>query len=128
MIHTSIFKSGKKVKSLFSTDSTGREIFRATMSNNGFNVLIRALRLNDPATRKNRKDEDPTAAISWLFQTSIKNSQTNFNMGSNVCIKEMLMSFRSKCPFKTYMPSKPVRNGIKIIALTDARNNYFYNG
>lgn len=39
----------------------------------------------------------------------------------------MLVAFRGRCKFKVYMPKKPARYGIKIMCLTDARNNYLYN-
>lgn len=33
----------------------------------------------------------------------------------------------SGCGFKLYMPMKPMKYELKILCLTDAENNYFYN-
>jgi hypothetical protein len=37
------------------------------------------------------------------------------------------VGFRGRCAFKRYIPSKPEKYGIKVMALTDARTSYFYN-
>lgn len=42
-------------------------------------------------------------------------------------IDEQLVTFRGRCPFRIYIPSKPGRYGIKIWALCDATNAYLYN-
>lgn len=41
---------------------------------------------------------------------------------------ETLLSFRGKCPFKMYIPSKSDKYGLKIISLCDARTFYFFGG
>nr|CAH7763423.1 unnamed protein product [Callosobruchus chinensis] len=52
LIYTSIFKSNhENVDTIFATDGTGRDIFRAVMSRNRFLVLLVALRFEDPETR-----------------------------------------------------------------------------
>lgn len=45
-------------------------------------------------------------------------------MGANVTIDEMLESFRGRCSFRQYMPSKSNKYGIKIQALVDSRTFY----
>lgn len=40
----------------------------------------------------------------------------------------MLIGFRGKCLFRMYMPQKPRKYGIKILAITDARTHYFLDG
>ena len=49
-------------------------------------------------------------------------------MGELTCIDEMLVGFRGRCRFRMYLPNKPRKYGLKIMALTDARTHYFYNG
>lgn len=72
LILCSIFKSGReKLASLFSTDSTGRHIFRGIMSLKRCETLILALRFDDTSTRAERKENDPAAAISYIFNTCI---------------------------------------------------------
>lgn len=45
-----------------------------------------------------------------------------------MCIDEMLDSFRGKHRYKMCIPNKPCKYGIKIMCMTDARTQYFYNG
>ena len=42
-----------------------------------------------------------------------------FNPGRDICIDEQLVPFRGRCSFRQYMPSKPVKYGLKIWALCD---------
>ena len=128
LIFTQIFKSGgESVESLFATDGTGRDLFRCTMTMKRFLFLLACLRFDDAATREVRKQTDPVAAISQIFDMLIDNSQKMYSLGSSVCVDEMLVAFRERCKFKVYMPKKPVKYGIKIMCLADARNSYLYN-
>lgn len=128
LVFSSVFKSGNEsVHSLYATDGTGREIFRCTMSKERFLYLLNALRFDDPSTRKERQKSDPGAAISEIFDQFIKNCQEHYSLGEYVCIDEMLVAFRGKSKFKIYMPKKPAKYGLKIMAMTDARTNYLSN-
>lgn len=128
LLYTAIFKSNDEdVRSIFATDGTGREIFRATMSRERFQVLLIALRFDNPDDREQRKIDNPTAAISELFDMFVERIRTSYKIGANGCIDEMLVGFRGRCRFKMYIPSKPEKYGIKIMALTDARTTYLYN-
>ncbi|KAK9720758.1 Transposase IS4 [Popillia japonica] len=121
--------SGKRfVLSLFSTKSTGRPIFRAVMSGKRFEILILALRIDNPANRDERKNNNPSAAIMDIFQRFVKNCQNLYSLGAYACMDDMLIPFRGRCKFKVYMPAKPNIYGLKVLALTDARTSYFYNG
>lgn len=37
-----------------------------------------------------------------------------FEPGVNLCVDEQLNSFRGKCSFRQFMPSKPAKYGLKI--------------
>lgn len=125
---TSIYKSNhENVLSLFSTKATGRPIFRAIMSGKRFEILIICLRFDDPLTRTERKKSDPAAAISHMFQRFVSNCQRIYSLGEYGTIDEMLVPFRGRCKFRVYMPNKPNKYGLKVLALTDARTSYFYN-
>ncbi|CAB3260710.1 unnamed protein product [Arctia plantaginis] len=39
----------------------------------------------------------------------------------------MLVAFRGRCKFRQYIPSKPAKYGLKIIALVDAKTFYITN-
>lgn len=128
LIFSSIFNSNhENIETLFATDGTGRDIFRAVMSSKRFAVLLSALRFDNFEDRAGRIKQDPTAAISYVFNSFIENCQSVYGIGQSTTIDEMLVSFRGRARFKMYMPNKPCKYGIKIMCLTDARNSYLYN-
>lgn len=128
LLYTQIFKSSHEdLNSLFAKDGTGRNIFRVTMSAYRFSTILLCLRFDDPQTREERKKKNAEAAISDIFDLFIQNCQKLYSVGENVCVDEMLVAFRGRCKFKMYMPNKPNKYGLKIMCLTDARNNYLLN-
>jgi hypothetical protein len=42
-------------------------------------------------------------------------------------VEEELVTFRGRCPFKQYIPSKPGGFGIKFWTLSDNKSSYVYN-
>jgi len=128
LIYSSVFKANNEsVLSLYATDGTGRKVFRCTFSKERFLFLITALRFDNPADRQDRTKEDPAAAISNILQNFIENSQQCYSIGETACVDEMLIAFRGRCRFRMYMPNKPAKYCIKIIAMTDARTQFLYN-
>ncbi|XP_050309025.1 uncharacterized protein LOC126745295 [Anthonomus grandis grandis] len=123
---TAIFKSNhENIDTIFKTNGTGREIIRCIMSKERFAFLLLALRFDNTDDRAFRKVTDPAAPISQIFQLFVENCQASYSIGSSGCIDEMLVGFRGRCKFKMYIPNKPTKYGLKIMCLTDARNNFF---
>ncbi|KAJ8936781.1 hypothetical protein NQ318_008997 [Aromia moschata] len=79
-------------KTIFATDGTGRDIFRAVMSEKRFATLLSALRFDNPEDREERKKEDPVAAISCLFNVFIENSQSMYGVVQSTTVDEMLLT------------------------------------
>lgn len=105
-----VFKSNHEdILALFATDGTGRDIFRFTMSKNRFTFLIECLRFDELATRGVRKETDPLAPISEIFNKFVSNSQQNYFCGVNTTIDEMLVPFRGRFKYRLYMKSKPAK-------------------
>lgn len=128
LIYSAAFKSNDEdINSLFSTDGTGRDIFRGVMSKERFAMILICLRFDDAFTREERKQSDVAAAISDVFEEFIKNCQKYYNIGENTTIDEMLVSFRGRCRWKKYMPNKPCKYGLEIKCLTDGTTSYLYN-
>lgn len=128
LYYTAIFKSNKEnLESLFATDGTGRDIFRCTLSLKRILVLLICLRFDDSSTRNERLETDPAAAISNIFNCMIRNSQDCYCIGETACIDEMLLGFHGRCRFRMYMASKPVKYGLKIMILCDAKTHYLLN-
>lgn len=125
---SAIFKSNhENLESMFATDGTGRDIFRATLSMKRVLILLYCLRFDDITSRDERKKNDPAAAISWIFNRMVYNSQASYNICSHACVDEMLVGFRGRCAFRVYMASKPAKYGLKIMILADAQTNYLLN-
>lgn len=123
-----LFKSGNEdVRSLWATDGTGRDIFRATMSLPRFLFILYALRFDDAITRKERLKTDKLAAVSNIFNKYVSMCNANYCPGPNVTIDEMLVAFRGRCSFKMYIPSKPAKYGIKIQIMADSETHYMVN-
>ncbi|KAG5877610.1 hypothetical protein JTB14_010297 [Gonioctena quinquepunctata] len=129
LLHTQIFKSNREdVRALFSKDGTGIDVFRCTMSEKRFLFILACLRFDNPDTRNDRKESNRAAAITYIFETFVRNCQEVYTLSEHTCIDEILVSSRGRCSFKMYFPKKPAEYGLKVMALTDAENNYFYNG
>lgn len=128
LFYTAAFKSNRENSDfIFATDGSGREIFRCVMSQKRFLMLTNCLRFDDSATRSDRLKNDKLAAISELFQLFVNNCQSNYTLGTYVCIDEMLIGYRGRCSFIIYMPQKPDKYGLKLLLLVDAATFYVYN-
>lgn len=124
LIYSSMFKANNEsVLSFYATDGTDREVFRCTFSKERFLFLISVLWFD----RQDRAKDDPATAISNILQNFIDNSQQCYSIGGTACVDEMLIAFCGRCRFRMYMPNKPAKYRIKIMAVTDARTQFLYN-
>lgn len=125
LFYTAIFKENHEhYTSWYSTDGTGREIYRCIMSKNRLEVLLNTIRFDDADTREERLELDLSAPISELFQSFINKCQDVYSVGPCACVDEMLVAFCGRCKFKMFMPKKPAKYGLKIMCITDATNGY----
>ncbi|KRZ09958.1 PiggyBac transposable element-derived protein 4 [Trichinella zimbabwensis] len=108
----------------YNTDGTGVEIFSSTMSLQRLRFLLRCLRFDDHATRSERKLQDKLAAIRMVFDRFVKNCTENYMHSPHVTIDEVLLSFKGRCPFRMYIPTKAAKYGIKIFELSDSKTYY----
>lgn len=121
-------RSGRQnLSDLWASDGTGVEIFRLVMSEQRFHFIQSCLCFDDDTTREQRQQLDNLAPIRELFDTFVENCRTTYSPGEYLTIDEMLVAFRGRCKFRQYIPSKPAKYGIKIIALVDATNFYILN-
>lgn len=112
LIYSAVFNSNhESIRTIFATDGTGRDIFRCVMSKDRFAVLLSCLRFDNPETRLERRKNDPTAPISYIFQQFIENCKNAYSVGQT----------------EMYLPNKPDKYGLKLMCLTDARNGYLFN-
>ena len=101
-------------------DLKGRPIFKATMPLQLFQDITRVIRFDDRSTRNERRERDKLAPIRCLWNKW----ESNLRPYENVTVDEQLVSFRGRCPFRQYIPSKPVRYGIKIWAACCTKTKY----
>lgn len=128
LFYTAIFKENREhYTSWYSSDGSGRDIYRCILSKNRFEILMKAIRFDDAGTRTQRRETDISAPIAELFSSFIQNCQKVYSIGTCACIDEMLVAFRGRCRFRMFMPKKPAKYGLKIMCLADARNGYLLN-
>lgn len=78
LILAGLFKSGHEdVRSLWSSDLTGRPICRTVMARNRFLYILPRLRFDDTETREEQRHDDPLALVSDIFNSFINNSRSN---------------------------------------------------
>lgn len=122
-----VYKShGESYEQLWSEDQ-GRAIFGSTMSLRRFQTIMKFLRFDDRDTRERRRFDDKLAPFRNIWDMFVNQCRDNFTVGPNATVDEQLVSFRGRCPFKVFMPSKPDKYGIKVWVLCDTNTAYAYN-
>ncbi|KAM4031867.1 LOW QUALITY PROTEIN: piggyBac transposable element-derived protein 4-like [Anomaloglossus baeobatrachus] len=104
--------------------STARNIFRATLSLQKFQMISRVLRFDN---RDTRIKSDKLAPIRDVWEKWVQLLPLMFNPGPEVTVDECFLPFHGKCPFQQYMPSKPGKYGIKLWAACDEKTSYAWN-
>ena len=92
----------------------GRPIFRKIISRNRFQDVLRALRFDDAATRRSCRSPNKFSSIRNVFEIWNESLLDAFVSGPNLTVDEQLVAFRSRFPFRQYMPSKSGKYRIKI--------------
>jgi hypothetical protein len=108
--------------------NNGRPIFRATLSKNRMNSLLRFCRFDDAATRNARLEADKLAAISEFWTLFLAQLQVGYVPGDALTVDEQLMPTRGRCKFRQYMRNKPAKYGIKIYWCCDSKSAYPLKG
>ncbi|XP_046382231.1 uncharacterized protein LOC124153174 [Ischnura elegans] len=113
----------------FWSDEFGFPIFKATMSRSRFENILSCLRFDNKETREVRKREtkNKAEAVSEMMNLFSSACKSSFIPGPNITVDEHLCTFRGRCAFKVYIPSKPGKYGIKIWMAVDCENMYIVN-
>ncbi|KAJ8941987.1 hypothetical protein NQ314_010211 [Rhamnusium bicolor] len=64
---------------------------------------------------------DKLAAIRAIFDIFVTNCKNGYCLSAYLTIDEMLAELRGKCNFRQYIPSRHYKDGIKILAMCDAK-------
>ncbi|GBL92721.1 General transcription factor II-I repeat domain-containing protein 2A [Araneus ventricosus] len=116
-----------RIEDIWASDMSGDEFIRTAMSLRRFKFLLQHIRLDDKQTRLERKKLDKLAPVRQFCDRMIQNYQRNYTVGKYATIDEKLMTFRGRCSFRQYIPSKPAKYGLKIFTLVDASTYYTVN-
>lgn len=111
---------------LFDTMRSGIT-YKACMSAERFDFLLRCLRFDDRNTRQDRRVSDKLAPIRDIWEKFIGNCTKWYKPGSYITIDEQLVGFRGRCPFRMYIPNKPNKYGLKLVMLADSSTKYMCN-
>jgi hypothetical protein len=122
-----VYTSKNEAVSQLWNKENGRPIFSRIMPRNRFSMLSSCIRFDDRSTRNSRRENDKLTPFHEIWSKFITRCKANFIPGSDVTVDEQLVTFRGRCPFKMYIPSKPGRYGVKIWILADTETKYCYN-
>ena len=94
------------------------------LTRNRFQEISVNIRFDDIHTRLERCFQSKLYKIDEIFNLFRKNIKRALDPGSNLCVDETLYSYRGRCPFKQYIPSKPAKYGIKLWSIVDNQTKY----
>jgi hypothetical protein len=114
---------GEPVRAVWS-ESEGRKCISQFMSRNRYELMTKYLRFDLTSTRQNRRRLSKFAPMGIVYDVWEQRLSRPFIPHEYVTVDETLVSFRGRCNFKQYMPSKPAKYGLKFCALCDAVTGY----
>ena len=103
-------------------------MYKAAMSVERFEDILRFLRFEDKRTREFHLQTDHMAAFGNIWDLFVSNFKKQHSPHECVAINEPLVPFKRRCRFLQYIPTKPGKYGIKIFWLCDSITNYGFNG
>ena len=92
-----------------------------------FQDVLRVLRFDDTEYRRQHRRDYKLESIRECFDLSVSTLLDGNVPGPMLTVDEELVTFRRRCPFKQYIPSKLGRYGIKFWILSDSKSCYVYN-
>jgi hypothetical protein len=114
---------GEPIRAMWSA-SEGRTCVRQFMVRSRFELITRFLRFDLASTRQCRRQQSKFAPMGSVYDMWEQTLSRPFIPHEYVTVDETLVSFRGRCSFKQYMPSKPAKYGIKFWCLCDAITGY----
>jgi len=105
----------------------GRPIFNKIVSRQCFQYVLRVVRFDDMEYRRQHRSDDKLEPIWECFELWVNTLRDGNVPGSMQTVDEELVTFRGRCPFKQYIPSKPGCYGIKFWILSDSKLICVYN-
>jgi hypothetical protein len=113
-------------RTLFDTLRSAKT-YKACMSAERFDFLLRCMRFDDRNTRQERRESDRLAPIRYFWEKFIENCRKWYKPGSYLTVDEQLVGFRGRCSFRMYIPNKPNKYGLKLVMMADSNTKYMCN-
>lgn len=103
-------------------------IYRAALSKDRFQTILRFIRFDDCQTREERRTHDKAAPIRVIWEKLNENLRKYYTPGDSLTIDEQLYPYRGRTKFTQYMPNKPAKYGIKIWWICDSKSSFPLHG
>lgn len=124
LILIGVYKSKNEEISQLWSKKNGRKIFNDIMSRTRFQNILRVIRFDNAAERRKKRSSDKLQPIRECFEMWNDYLQDGYIPSWCMTVDEQLVTFRGRCPFRQYIPSKPGRYGIKFWAICDSITSY----
>ena len=91
-----------------------------------FQQISRFLHLNDNEreVKAGVTGYDPLYKVRPLLDIIASTFESEYNLNESITIDEAMIPFKGRLSFKQYMKDKPVKHGIKVFVLADAKYGY----
>lgn len=102
--------------------------FGQVMPRNRFFQILRYLHVSDDAAivPVGQPGYDKLHKIKPLLELLFPNFEKAYNLHKNISIDECMIPWRGRLSFRQFIPSKPIRFGIKVWVLADSESTYIY--
>ena len=118
-------KSHVDIHEIWSKDSVHHmDYATATMPRDRFIAISKNIVFDNIELRAGVRINRKFAKMEEIFDIFKNNIFVLLMPGAHLCVDETLFSFRGKCSFRQYMPSKPAKYGIKFWVLVDVVSSY----
>ena len=114
----------RKVDWLFLTPS-----FSEVMSRDRFVLIFRYLHVcdEDKAIPRGQPGHDKLFKVRSLLDLLLRNLTSHYQLHRELSIDESMIPFKGRLSFRQFLPSKPIRFGIKCFVLAEAKSGYVAN-
>ena len=106
----------------------GKPVYKSVMNVVRLKSILRFMRFDDRRTRDQRQQTDKLAAFHYIWIMFLDRLPMMYCPDKNMTVDEQLVSFRGRCSFKQYIPSKPGKYGLKIFWNCDSKSSYPLKG
>ena len=116
----------KPIRSFWSS-RFGCPYFNEVMPRHRFLEIMKFLKFDVRASRRERLKNDKFALMSDVWQMFVNNSKNCYIPNCNLTVDEQLLATKARCQFTQYMPNKPGKFSIKNWILSDYKSKYMLN-